>query len=457
MTEVRERGRATVPAGPDREAALALDAADPLAGYRGRYLPSGPDVVAYLDGNSLGRPLASIEEVWASFAREQWAARLIRGWEESWLGLPRTVGDALGAAVLGAGPGQTVIADSTTVNFYKAMRAALNLRPGRRRVVLDRDNFPTDRYVAESLARDLDLELVWVQGPPDGGIGVAELAAVLDERTAVLTLSHVAYRSGYLADAAAITAAAHDVGALVVWDQSHSVGVCPIACDAWGVDFAVGCTYKFLGAGPGAPAYLYANARHHAPGGAEINGADIGGAGTGHGPEGGHRPGGAAGAAGAAVAAQRGLDQPIWGWLGRHDAFEMAQDYRPAAGIGAMLSGTPPILGILAVQEGVRVVAEAGLDAIRAKAVALGDFALALTDAWLVPAGFRVASPRDSTRRGGHLSIARADARELCGQLISRGVLPDFRTPDVIRLGLSPLPGSFTELWDALAVLRELA
>lgn len=405
----------TATAGTGRETALALDAADPLAGYRQRFLPSGPDVVAYLDGNSLGRPLASIGAVWASFASEQWADRLIRGWDESWLELPRTVGDALGAAVLGAAAGQTVIADSTTVNFYKAMRAALNLRPGRRRVVLDRDNFPTDRYVAESLARDLDLELVWVQGDADGGIGLAELAPVLDERTAVLTLSHVAYRSGYLADAAAITAAAHEVGALVVWDQSHSVGVCPIACDAWDLDFAVGCTYKFLGAGPGAPAYLYANARHHA-----------------------------------------GLDQPIWGWLGRRDAFEMAQDYRPAAGIGAMLSGTPPILGILAVQEGVRVVAEAGLDAVRAKAVALTEYAVALTDAWLVPVGFRVASPRDSARRGGHVSIARADARELCAQLIARGVLPDFRTPDVIRLGLSPLPGSFTECWDALDVLRRL-
>jgi kynureninase len=405
-----------------REAALALDAADPLAGFRDRYLPTDPEIVAYLDGNSLGRPLVAIADLWAGFTRGQWAGRLIRGWDEGWLALPRTVGDALGAAVLGAAPGQTVIADSTTVNFYKAMRAALNLRPGRRRVVLDGDNFPTDRYVVESLARDLDLELVWLQTTGDGGVGIGDLTGVLDERTAVLTLSHVAYRSGFLADAAAITAAAHEVGALVVWDQSHSVGVCPIACDDWGVDFAVGCTYKFLGAGPGAPAYLYANARHH-------EGADGGGS----------------------------LDQPIWGWLGRRDAFEMGPGYLPAAGIGAMLSGTPPVPAILAVAEGVRVVAEAGIEAIRAKSVALTELAVALTDAWLVPAGFRLASPRDSAHRGGHVSIARADARELCARLIDHGVLPDFRTPDVIRLGLSPLPATFTELWDALDLLRGLA
>ena len=232
-----------------------------------RYLPLPPDVVAYLDGNSLGRPLAPRRPpVWAGFAQQQWAGRLIRGWEEGWLELPRVVGDELGAAVLGAAPGQTVIADSTTVNFYKAMRAALNLRPGRRRVVLDRDNFPTDRYVAESLAaRPRTWTLVWLQGSADGGIRVEDLEPVLDERTAVLTLSHVAYRSGYVADAAAVTAAAHAAGALVVWDQSHSVGSCPIECDAWGIDFAVGCTYKFLGAGPGAPAYLYANARPPRP------------------------------------------------------------------------------------------------------------------------------------------------------------------------------------------------
>lgn len=399
-----------------REDALARDAADPLAPYRKLFLAQDADLVAYLDGNSLGRPLEAIADVWGAFAREQWGSRLIRGWVEGWMDLPGQVGDELGAAALGAAPGQTVIADSTTVNFYKAMRAALNLRPGRRRVVLDRDNFPTDRYVVESLARDLDLELVWVQGSVCGGVTVQDLAPLLDERVAVLTLSHVAYSSGYLADAAAVTAAAHEVGAVVVWDCSHSVGSCVVELDAWQVDFAVGCTYKYVGAGPGAPAFAYVAARHH-----EL------------------------------------LDQPIWGWLGRRDAFEMEQDYLPAGGVRSFLSGTPPVLGALAVREGAAVIASAGVAAIRDKAVTLTELAVELTDEWLAPQGFVVASPRDPAQRGAHVAIRREDAREVCARLIAAGVVPDFRTPDVIRLGLSPLPGSYTELYDGMAVIREQA
>ena len=399
-----------------RDRALALDGADPLAGFRDRYLPQTPDVVAYLDGNSLGRPLAAIADRWSEFAHQQWAGRLIRGWTEGWMDRPEQVGDELAAAALGAAAGQTVIADSTTVNFYKALRAAINLRPGRRKVIIDRDNFPTNRYVAESLVKDLGLELVWLTGTDSGGIGAADVEAVLDEDTAVLTLSHIAYHSGYLADAAAITAAAHRVGALVVWDLCHSVGSVPIELDAWDVDFAVGCTYKFVGAGPGAPAFSYVNVRHHAE-----------------------------------------LDQPIWGWLGRQDSFEMEQGYLPAPGIRSMISGTPSLLGILAVREGARVIAEAGIGAIREKIVALGEMTIDLYDEQLQPLGFRLASPRDSTRRGGHVSIARADARELCARLTAAGVLPDFRTPDAIRLGLSPLPLSYTEVWDAISVIRDLA
>ncbi|QNK82430.1 kynureninase [Nakamurella sp. PAMC28650] len=399
-----------------RAQAQALDAADPLASFRSRYLPQTPDVVAYLDGNSLGRPLASIAQGWSDFTHQQWAGRLIRGWSEGWMELAETVGDELAAAALGAAAGQTVIADSTTVNFYKALRAAINRRPGRRKVIIDRDNFPTNRYVVESLVKDLGLEAIWLTGTDSGGIGVADVAAVLDDDVAVLTMSHIAYRSGYLADARAITAAAHGAGALVVWDLCHSVGSVPIELDTWDVDFAVGCTYKFLGAGPGAPAFSYVNARHHAH-----------------------------------------LDQPIWGWLGRRDAFEMEQGYVPAPGIRSMISGTPSVLGILAVREGARVVADAGIHAIRAKVVALTEMVIALADEWLIPLGFGIGSPRDADRRGGHVSITRSDARELCAKLTDVGVLPDFRTPDAIRIGLSPLPITFTEVWDALSVLRDLA
>lgn len=399
-----------------RTEAQSLDAADPLAGFRSRYLPQTDEVVAYLDGNSLGRPLAAIAEVWSDFAGQQWAGRLIRGWTEGWMELPETVGDELAAAALGAAPGQTVIADSTTVNFYKAVRAALNLRPGRRKIVVDRDNFPTNRYVVESLARDLDLDIVWLRGTDSGGISPDDVTAVLDEHTAVVTLSHIAYHSGYLADMQAVTAAAHAVGALVVWDLCHSVGSVPIRLDDWDVDFAVGCTYKFVGAGPGAPAFSYVAVRHHAH-----------------------------------------LDQPIWGWLGRKDAFEMEQGYLPAPGIRSMISGTPSVLGILAVREGAGIIAEAGIDRIRAKVIGLTEMVIALTDEWLVPAGFALASPREKDRRGGHVSVERADARELCARLIDVGVLPDFRAPDAIRIGLSPLPTTFTEVWDAMAVIRDLA
>ena len=398
-----------------RDAALALDVADPLARFRDRYLPQDPAVIAYLDGNSLGRPLESIGRAWRDFTTDQWANRLIRGWTEGWMELPERVGDELAAAALGATAGQTIIADSTTVNFYKVVRAALNLRPGRRRVVVDRDNFPTNRYVVESLARDLDLELVWLQADEQGGVTPEMVREVVDERTALVTACHIAYRSGYLTDVPAITRVAHDAGALVVWDLCHSVGSTEIELDAWDVDFAVGCTYKFVGAGPGAPALLYANARHH-----------------------------------------EGLDQPIWGWLGRRDSFEMEQDYVPAAGIRSMLSGTPPILGILAVREGAAIIAEAGIGAIRRKAVQLTEMAVTLSDDWLVPQGFRLASPRDAAQRGGHVSVSRPDAREVSARLIDAGVLVDFRTPATIRLGLSPLPTGFVEVWDALDRMREL-
>lgn len=399
-----------------RDDALALDAADPLGHWRERFLPMDPGTIAYLDGNSLGRPLATVRQAWTRLVDHDWGQRLIRSWSDGWMELPQIVGDELGAAMLGAAPGQTIITDSTTINFYKAMRAALALRPDRRAVVVDRDNFPTDRYVVESIAAELGLEIRWVSCDPVLGLTVADLDTVLDEDVAVVTASHVAYRSGYIADMSAVTAAAHAVGAVTVWDLSHSVGVLDVQLDACAVDLAVGCTYKFVGAGPGAPAFIYAATRHH-----------------------------------------DALAQPLWGWLGRRDPFEMEQDYLPAAGIRSMMSGTPTIPGIYAVREGVAAIAEAGIGAIAAKATALGEMVVGLYDAWLAPLGFALASPRDPAVRGGHVSVARADARQLCADVIAAGVIPDFRTPDAIRLGLSPLPTSFTEAYDGVAVLRERA
>jgi kynureninase len=395
----------------DRSRAEALDAADPLARFRDRFLPQGADVVAYLDGNSLGRPIRAVREAWLDLVDRQWGERLIRSWtpgpDGGWMELPEQVGDELAGAMLGAAPGQTIIADSTTINFYKALRAALALRPDRRVILMDRDNFPTDRFVAESIATEFDYETRWVP---------SDFADPIGDDVAVLTASHIAYHSGYVADVAAITARAHEAGAVVVWDLCHSVGVYPVQLDAWQVDFAVGCTYKFVGGGPGAPAFLYAATRHH-----------------------------------------DNLRQPLWGWLGRRDPFEMEQGYLPAAGVRSMMSGTPSIPGILAVRAGTALIAEAGIEAIRDKSVALTEFAIDMYDAVLAPLGFNLGSPRESQRRGGHVTIRRGDARELTQAIIARGVIPDFRTPDGIRLGLSPLPATFTEVWDAVEIIRQVA
>ncbi len=245
------------------EKAHALDETDPLRAYRDEFLPAGSDVVAYLDGNSLGRPVRATAERMDEFIREQWGRRLIRGWTDGWLDWPQQIGDRLGRTTIGAGEGQVVVADSTTVLLYKLARAAVDASPGRTEIVLDSDNFPTDRYVLEGIAAERDLTLRWITTDPAAGITDEQVAAAVGPDTALVVFSHVAYRSGYLADAETITRTAHDAGALVLWDLCHSVGSVPVHLDAWNVDFAVGCTYKYLNGGPGAPAFGYVNRHHH--------------------------------------------------------------------------------------------------------------------------------------------------------------------------------------------------
>lgn len=402
---------------PTLEDARRLDDEDPLAGFRDRFVtPVDDGIVAYLDGNSLGRPPKATLERLEALVRDEWATRLIRSWSEGWMELPQRVGDRLGRAILGAGPGQVVVADSTSVCLYKLLRAAVSLRPGRTEIVTDRHNFPTDSYVVQGIADELGLTVRWIDSDPNGGVTSHELAAVLSERTAVVTLSHVAYRSAYIADMEALTALAHSQGALVVWDLCHSAGSVPVELDALGVDFAVGCTYKFLNAGPGAPAFLYINAEH-----------------------------------------QEEFRQPIWGWMGSERPFAMEHAYRPAAGVRGALSGTPPITGIAGVEEGVALIEAAGIQPIRDKAIQLGEMVIALAEQWLVPLGMRVASPRDPKVRGGHVTVARADGEKLARRLIDAGVIIDFRPPDGIRIGLSPLTTSFRETWQAMEVMRRLA
>jgi kynureninase len=397
----------------DRDDALARDEADHLAHFRDRFALRDPDLV-YLDGNSLGRlPLATQERI-ARVVAEEWGERLIRGWWEHWLELPTHVGDLVGSLV-GAGPGQVVVADSTTVCLYKLASAALALDPGRTEVVIAHDEFPTDRYVLESLAAERGLELRWLDGSPVDGPQPEDVAALLTPRTALVILSHVNYRSAAIAPLAEITRLVHDAGALVLWDLCHSAGVLPVELDAAGADLAVGCTYKYLNGGPGAPAFLYVNRRH-----------------------------------------QQELRQPVWGWFGRRDQFLMEQGYAPAEGIGAWLSGTPNVLGLSAVEEGARLTAEATIPAIAAKARTITEYALELHDARLVPLGFELGSPRDPSHRGSHLSVRRADARALCDSLAAAGVITDFRMPDTIRLGCSPLTTSFAEVWEGIDRLSRL-
>jgi len=404
-------------AAPTRAEAEALDRGDPLARFRERFVlgTAGADVVAYLDGNSLGRlPRATVARM-QQVVEHEWGNRLIRSWDDTWVRLPRQVGDLIGSAALGAAPGQVVVADSTSVCLFKALHAAAGLRSERSVIVAADTDFPTDRYVVEAVADQRGLRVRWVSPPADGGVDAALLEPALLNDVAVVALSHVDYRSAQVADLAAITAAAHAAGAVAVWDLSHSAGSVPVGLDAAGVDLAVGCTYKYLNGGPGGPAYIYAASRH-----------------------------------------QSGLAQPVPGWFGAADVFAMAPAYHAAAGIERMLSGTPAVLGLVAVEEGVRLVAEAGIDAIRAKAMALTDLAVQLADAWLAPLGVSLASPRDATARGAHLVLRHPEARRWSEQLAADGVVGDFRNPDLWRVGLSPLTTTYVEVWTAMDIARSV-
>ncbi|MCW2798224.1 aminotransferase class V-fold PLP-dependent enzyme [Nocardioides sp.] len=382
----------------------ALDAADPLAAYRDRFVAAESPLV-YFDGNSLGRPLKVTGPRLAEFVEAEWGGRLIRGWDESWFELPSTIGDDLGRIVLGAAPGQTIIGDSTTVLLYKSMRAAVAARPGRTEIVIDRDNFPTDRYVAQGVAEECGLTLRWIDVDLTAGVTADLVEAAVGPATALVVLSQVAYRSAWLSDLPELTRIVHDAGALVLWDLCHSAGSVPVQLDAADVDIAVGCTYKYLNGGPGSPAFVYV--------------------------------------------AERLLDklfQPIRGWIGADDPFLMGPTYVPATGIRRMLSGTPPIIGMLALQDMLGLIDEVGVDAVRAKSLALTSYAVEVADELLGPAGVVLASPRDPALRGGHVTFNHPLMREVTAALWERDVIPDYRDPHGLRIGLSPLSTSFGEV-----------
>jgi kynureninase len=397
----------------DRSYAEGLDAADPLAGFRDRFVRVDPSLI-YLDGNSLGPLPQATQARIGEVVGQEWGAALVRSWSR-WIELPRQVGDLVGEHLVGAAPGQVAVCDSTTTNLYKLACAALDAQPGRNVIVTDDDNFPTDRYVLEGIAAQRGGELRMIRSDIDQGLGEDVLRGALDERTALVSLSHVAYRSGALADMATITAIVHEAGALALWDLCHSAGAVPVELDAAEADLAVGCTYKYLNAGPGAPAFLYVRRE-----------------------------------------LQPRLRQPVWGWFGQRDQFDMSQGYDPVPGIGQFLTGTPDVIGTVAVQEGTRLLGEAGIGRLRAKAVALTGYLIGLADAWLAPYGIAVASPRQATRRGAHVTLAYPEAWRISQALIREGVIGDYRTPGRLRLGPAPVFSRFTDVWDALDTLRRI-
>jgi kynureninase len=395
---------------PSRDHALGLDAADPISALHDRFVHD--DELIYLDGNSLGRlPKATVGRV-AEVVAQEWGAGLVRSWSH-WADLPVRTGDLIGSALIGAAAGQVAISDSTTVNLYKLAVAALDARPDRTVIVVDDDNFPTDRYVFEGLAAQRGLELRVLHTDIDEGLDPRTLAAALDSDVALVSLSLVAYRSGALLDMRAVNDLVHGVGALMLWDLCHAAGAVPIDLDGTGTDLAVGCTYKYLNGGPGAPAFLYVR-------------DDL----------------------------QDRLRQPIWGWFGQRGQFEMGPSYDPVPGVERFLTGSPTIVAVAAVEEGVKLLAEAGVERLRDKGVALTEYLIGLAEAWLP--SLTLATPKDPARRGSHVSFAHPEAWRISQALIQAQVIPDFRTPDRLRLGPAPITTRFVEVWDGMDRLRHI-
>ncbi|MFI9103074.1 kynureninase [Streptomyces fildesensis] len=401
--------------GIPRAAAEELDAADPLAAFRERFVIADPELI-YLDGNSLGRMPTATPDQLRAVLEEGWGEGLVRSWE-GWIDWGSRLGDRLAEHVLGARPGEVVVSDSTSVNLYKLAGAALEATPGRGTVLMDAEDFPTNRYVLQGLAAQRGLRLHQVPSDLDGGIDLRQLRSALDRDVALVVLSLVSYRSGALLDMARVNELARSVGTRVLWDLSHAAGAVPVELAATGADLAVGCTYKYLNGGPGSPAYLYVRRE-----------------------------------------LQARLRQPIWGWFGQREQFRMGPTYDPVPGVERFLVSTPPLLSLAAIDPGLTLVEQAGVERIRAKGLLLGQLVSELAAAWLTPLGFRSASPSAAERRGSHVSLYHPDAWRICQTLAADAkVICDYRTPDRLRIGPSPLYTRFTEIWDAMDRLREVA
>jgi len=403
----------------DREYALELDKNDPLARFKSQFVISDPEM-CYLDGNSLGRlPKATVTAI-NDFMTKEWGPEVVTGWNH-WVDEAQPTGDLLGEAALGAAPGQVLVCDTTSVNFYQLCLAAINARPDRKTIITDAANFPTDRYILDGIAQQFGLNLVFIDNENPAiaqyeRITAEVLAPYLNDDVALVTLEVIQYRSGARTDLKSITDQVREIGALVVWDASHAVGAIELNLDANGVDLCVGCTYKYGNSGPGSPAWLYVSKR-----------------------------------------VQSELQVPIQGWFAQDAQFEMGPVFERSQTIRGFQIASPSLMGIRCVQTAFSMIKEAGIDAIAHKAAVGTQMMIDLYEAWLAPLGMQLNTPRDAKERGGHISLVHPDAAQICLALRTiSNVIPDYRIPNSIRLAISPLPTSYVEIWDGLERMRDL-
>ena len=403
----------------DREYAIELDKNDPLAHYRNKFVITDPNL-CYLDGNSLGRlPHATVKAV-SDFLSHEWGNEVVTGWSH-WIDEAQVAGDLLGRAVLGAAAGQVLVCDTTSVNFYQLCVAAIKARPGRKTIITDAANFPTDRYILEGIAEQFGLNLIIIDNEnptiAENELITAEvLKPHMSEDVALVTFEVIQYRSGARTDIKSITDLARSYGALVVWDASHAAGAIELDFDKNGVDLAVGCTYKYGNSGPGSPAWLYVN-----------------------------------------KSIQKDLQVPIQGWFANEDQFGMGPRFEKADGIRGFQIASPSIIGIRGVQVAYSMIEEAGISAIAQKAATGTQMMIDLYDSWLAPLGYSLLTSRNPKERGGHISIGHPDAARICVALRKfANVIPDYRTPNSIRLAIAPLPTSYIEVWDGFQRIRDL-
>lgn len=400
--------------------AITLDEQDELSAYRSKFF-LGDEKLIYLDGNSLGRLPAESKAILERSVNIEWGERLIRSWNEDWYTKNSELGDKI-ARIAGASEGEVVITDTTSVNLYKLAHAALKFQKGRSRIVTDELNFPSDLYILQGLLKEFGegYELIVVPSRDGMTIDTRDLKEAIDEHTALVSLSHVAFKSAFRYNMKEITSLAHEKGAMILWDLSHSIGAVPGELNESNADLAVGCTYKYLNGGPGSPAFLYVR-------------KDL----------------------------QDKLSSPIWGWFGEKNPFDFELNYRPGEGIKRFLAGTPPILSLKAIEPTLDMLNGIGMSRIRKKSVSQSDFLMRLAKEFLYPLGFQSGSPMDSEKRGSHVSLRHPEAYRICKALIDPDlgetvVIPDFRDPDNIRLGITPLYTTYTELFMAVREIRNI-